>query len=416
MFRKLWLGTFLLIFLGALSFFHWLWVDIRIPILIDDVVASGPSGQTVSSPASTEHKDKIQDVGFSHENSSVSVASGTVYQNPLSSATPESPIQLIDYPDPFDITRNIFYGTSYAIRSLTILGPWKAKIPRTVVAREEFTMEFSCTSPDEGMCPQYYMVLFDGPSRQNALPDIFTPLNWTNNSSHEYATVQAKWTIRDPGEYNVYAYPQFVYCEKWKEMEWSWEKAAVQGSPFELTVQRKAPRSGEGKGYGTCISEDIDDGRYLSTNASLSSPQFAAMYEGSGRKFVWAPYKCKIPPRNINQVLDLMPTAKHFLFIGDSQTRGGFCARIWERLHGTVSGSVCDYKNSPEEYWETKWGHKFTSIILEKNEKRLEQRNVSFSYLWVAHNFSDVIPTLLSLRNPPPTHVVFNMALYVLLY
>ena len=332
--------------------------------------------------------------------------------------TSEPSAGVIDYTDPFDVTRDVFYGKLQSYLSLILLGPWKAKIQDTVIAGEEFTMEFYCTYPDTDMCPPYYMVLFHGPSRQSVLPDAFTSTNWTFKSPHEYAVVRANWTIHDPGMYNVYVYPQFVYCKQWKGMDWPWQKATVQGSPFQLTVQSRrvdVTIPADAEGYETCTSEEIDQGRYLSTNASISNPRFAAMYEGSGRNFVWAPYKCKVPTRNAHQALDLIPTGKHFLFIGDSLTRGGFCTWIWEYVHGSVDGSVCDFKNAPSIYWDMKWGHKFTSVILEKNENRSEERNISFSFLWVAHNFDTVLPTLLSLTDPPPTHVVFNMGLYVYL-
>lgn len=275
-------------------------------------------------------------------------------------------------------------------------------------------MEFICTYPDWRICPNYYMVLFHGPSRQSVLPDAFTPSNWTFNSPHEYVTVRATWTIHDPGRYNVYAYPQFIYCERWKDMDWPWEKATVQGSPFQLMVQTKPTEASipsDIEGYGTCAANEVDVGRYLSTNASETNPQFAAMYEGLDRKFIWAPYKCKVPARTWRQALDMIPSAKHFLFVGDSQTRGGFCTRVWNSVHGTVYDSVCDSISSPGKYWDQRWGHKFTSVILEKNKNRAEERNISFTFLWVANDFDAVRSTLLSQTDPPPSHVVFNMGL-----
>jgi len=345
------------------------------------------------------------------------IRSAVTSHNPLAVTTTNSDSisRVIDYTDPLDVTRNLFYGTY--IRpppSLTLSGPWKAQIPSTVVAGEEFTMQFSCLYPEKSLCPPYYMVFFHGPSRQSVLPDAFTSLNWTVNSPHEFATVQATWTIHDPGHYNVYIYPQFVYCDIWQDMEFPWEKAAVQDTPFQLTVQPSphATTPDTQEGYGTCTtSEEIDHGRYLSTNIS-SNPRFTSMYAHSGRHFIWKPYTCNIPVRNIHEALDLIPSAKHFMFLGDSTTRGGFCTRIWQDLHGSVAGSVCDYKTDDGTvYWDLKWGHKFTSVLLEKNDNRQVERNVSFSFLWLADNFTEVGPTLLSLTEPPPSHVVFNMGL-----
>lgn len=314
-------------------------------------------------------------------------------------------------------------STHTTFQSLTILGPWTAEVPGTVMAGEEFEIQFTCTYPDKHLCPEYFMVLFHGPTRQNILPTNFSPVNWTYSAPGNVATLFAKWTIHDQGEYKVYAYPQFVYCGQWDKMDYPWQKASVQGTPFSLTVKPGTVTLEEG--YGVCSSEDIDNGRYLSTDVSLSPPRFTDMFSGiaSTRQFIYAPYKCKIPPRTIRKALSLIPKANHFVFIGDSLTRGGFCTRIWEQLHGDVIGSVCDYKTNGENYWDMKWGHKFTHYIVDNdtdhkdsdadNEDgtRTGSRNVSFSFLWVANEFGIVVPTLLSL-DPPPTHVVFNMGLY----
>lgn len=102
-----------------------------------------------------------------------------------------------------------------------------------------------------------------------------------------------------------------------------------------------------------------------------------------------------------------MPLAKHILFIGDSTTRGPFCVLVWEVLHGTVEGGPCNY-NSPN-YRDEKWHHKFTSKVIDAPEG---PRNVSFSCLWAPTFLAPVTDVLLSLTDPPPTHVVFNVGLY----
>jgi len=241
---------------------------------------------------------------------------------------------------------------------------------------------------------------------------MFTPLNWTSDLPNSYAYVEAKWTIHDAGEYSVYAYPEFIYCSQWKPMKFPWNKASVQGVPFKLIVNPNEGALSNSEGYGVCSPHDIENGRYLSTDTDSSPSQFANMFVDSQREFLWAPYKCKVPPRSIAEAIDAIPSAKHIVFIGDSTTRGPFCAGVWEHLHGTVENGVCDYKNMPKKYWEMKKGHKFTLKVFEIDEDRHEERNISFSFLWLANNFSIVVPTLLSLTDPPPTHVIFNMGTY----
>src|SRR5947207_10669264 len=139
------------------------------------------------------------------------------------------------------------------------------------------------------MCPDTYTVMFHGPSRHSIPPESFQKIDWNPNPPHHYAKVDARWTVHDPGEYLVYAYPEFVYCRKWEGMEFPYSRASVQGAPFLLTVH---PGRSPSEGYGICSSNQPDFGRYLPTN----SPQLKALFKKSTRKFAWAPYKCKIPP------------------------------------------------------------------------------------------------------------------------
>jgi hypothetical protein len=227
-----------------------------------------------------------------------------------------------------------------------------------------------------------------------------------NHSPFEYANVTATWTINDPGEYLVYAYPEFSFCGMWGQMQFPWYMAAVQGVPFQMQVI--AAPSAEPEGYGTCSPDDIAHGRFLSTNGSISPKEFTDLYEHTEAQFAWAPYTCKIPHRNVSEAIKAIPTAKHFLWFGDSTSRGPFCAKVWEHVHGDVIDSVCDYKSGTTPYWEMKWGHKFTNKEYDFDG---EKRNISFTFLWTPDNMKTVLAPLLALKDPPPTHVIFNMGL-----
>lgn len=205
----------------------------------------------------------------------------------------------------------------------------------------------------------------------------------------------------------VYAYPEFSFCGIWSQMQFPWHKAAVMGVPFKMTV--KSSPSPEPEEYGTCSPTDIINGRFLSTNTSISPKEFTDMYQDPNMSFAWAPYNCKIPHRTVPEAVKSIPSAKHFLWFGDSTTRGPFCAKVWEQIHGDVINSVCDYKSGTTPYWEMKWGHKFTHKVYEIDG---EERNVSFSFLWTPDDMKTVLGPLLSLKDPPPTHVIFNMGLY----
>ena len=331
---------------------------------------------------------------------------------PAASSTP----YVVDYTDPLDISRKLFYGTRLNYK--LIVGPWQAEIPSEVVAGENFHMSFHCVFPEPSLCPQYYTVMFHGPTRQSVPPENFTPSNVTN-PPFTYGTIEATWSIDDPGEYFVYAYPDFVYsdmskalfCREWKTMQFPWNQAAVENTPFRLVVKPTQQRE---EGYGDCSPDDLKVGRYLSTDASLSSQQFAEMYAHTGRQFVWAPYNCKIPHRRVHEAVQSITSARNILVIGDSTSRGYFCTRIWEGVHGTTKDTLCDYKRHNQTYWDQDIGHKFTWKIF-VNES--EQRNVSFTFLWspIWYHNKKAVPVLLAL-DPPPTHIVFTVGRYCIFF
>src|SRR5437667_2470547 len=93
--------------------------------------------------------------------------------------------------------------------------------------------------------------------------------------------------------------------------------------------------------------------------------------------------------------------------MGDSTTRGPFCAYVWERVHGTVAGTLCDYREDLKNYWIEKGSNKFTSKVFAEDA---DYRNISFTFLWSPKDLPAVTDMLLSL-DPFPTHVVFNMGL-----
>jgi hypothetical protein len=276
-----------------------------------------------------------------------------------------------------------------------------------VVAGEEFSMQFVCTNPDPLLCPYYFMVIFHGPTRQTVLPDAFEAVNWTNKFPIEGAVITAKWTIHDPGHYLLYAYPSdFGHCQRWITDAFPWFTATVQGCPFEVNVKPSDPSNSDNflEGYGTCAAEQIYHGRYLTTDSTISSPEFSAMYKDTGRSYIYAPYYCKIPHRTVPEAVRLIPSAKHFLYMGDSTTRSHFCTEIWEDLHGSVENTMCRYA---EDNLDT---NKFTHALIGE-----EPRSINFSFIWNPdwRYFEERnIETILNL-NPPPTHVVFNVGLHV---
>jgi hypothetical protein len=264
-------------------------------------------------------------------------------------------------------------------------------------------MRFTCSNPSRKLCPRNYMVLFQGPTKLSAPPEIFEALNSTYVPPSTYGSVHARWTVQDPGLYRVYVYPELPYCSQWNNLEYPWQKAMVEGSPFDVLVTPGANSHTEG--YGSCSPEQIYAGRYLSVDHSLpTSIELSAMYSRTDRTYVYAPYACKIPPRTVHQAAISIRSAQHFVFVGDSVTRSTFCARIWQDLHGreSIFDTSCDPNTDSYHF-----SHKFTHIVLEEEH---QPRNVSFSFLWATTSDDLDLTTFLSL-NPPPTHVVMSFGL-----
>ena len=286
-------------------------------------------------------------------------------------------------------------------------GPWRADFPQTINAGEQFEVTFYCILSDQSLCPAYYRLFFQGPTRQDVPPGNFSKVEKIENDRYNHAKVTATWTIYDPGEYLIYAYPEFGYCAQWSAMDWPFFKASVEGTPARLKVlPSREPRE---EGYGACAtSEDVLNGRYLSTNSSVSPAEFADQYKDPQRDFAWAPYSCKIPPRNnVSEFIKSIPSARNFVFMGDSTGRGPFCVKVIRHVHGTIKGTCCDDSDFVG-YEDRRYHHKYSYKVFEMDNG--ETRNISFTYLWTAQGFQWVKDELLRM-NPPPTHIAFNVGL-----
>jgi hypothetical protein len=268
-------------------------------------------------------------------------------------------------------------------------------------------MTFTCTNPDPKLCPTYYMVIFDGPSKLSIPPEQFSPLNWTTTTQpFTYAFLNVTFTIRDPGQYKVFAYPELYYCAQWLKLPYPWHKATVEGTPFDILVH--PPSHSTKERYGECTSaEQIEDGRYLSVD---TAPGFRQMYAHTKRSYIYAPHTCKIPARSVTSALSLIPEAKHILYIGDSVMRNPFCAVVWKDIHGTVANSSCDStppKDGTDELKRYHYSHKFTSVDV-------AGRNVLFSFLWSPgwEHFQNHNAEVVLGMDTLPTHIVINFGLY----
>jgi hypothetical protein len=123
--------------------------------------------------------------------------------------------------------------------------------------------------------------------------------------------------------------------------------------------------------------------------------------------YLFKPTTCDLPTREINEVVALLPTARHFLFVGDSVVRGAFCSLVWPQIHGSVIGSACDYITDHDIYYSTavKRSHRSTTKVF-------KDRNITFTQVFANSEFDVLIAGLKNITEPP-THIVFNMGLWI---
>lgn len=246
--------------------------------------------------------------------------------------------------------------------------------------------------------------------------------------------------LGEPGDYQVYAWPDDPKCERWQKEDIPVPvyKQAVQGSPHSLRASKSAGRgtSGDSRVAGTkglattntrrtCKSHiEILDGRWINhahvppslisqyslgqfhPSASIASYYNLSKESSSHARYVYTPNTCIIPHRTIVDVIDALPSLTHILFIGDSVARGFVCARVFKDLFGEANMGVCEF-HPESKVWEH--GNKHATWIHPDDPKRSVNVTLAFTH----GDFEDIVPFLDTLEGGPPEVVVFNMGYWI---
>ncbi|KAL7271366.1 hypothetical protein RUND412_005889 [Rhizina undulata] len=300
-------------------------------------------------------------------------------------------------------------------------GPWKASIPESVTVGETFELELECIHQEEKYCPPAYYVQFYGPTTM--------PIPITGFRQISKRIVKANMTLNEPGNYNVYAWPNDPQCQQWQSEEipppQQVYRQAVQGCPHKLQVIGISDGAGNGAvrvdTHRKCENyEEILDGRWINKNnvvpemirqysfgqfhpnQSVAEQYSLENFEQS--RYIYSPYDCKIPHRSILNAIEDLPSAKHFLFIGDSVARGYVCTRIFKDLFGADNLGVCEF-HPESKVWEhgnkqAEWTH--------PNGNRTVNVTLAFPH----RDINEMWPFLDSLT-PKPDFVAFNMGYWI---
>jgi hypothetical protein len=101
---------------------------------------------------------------------------------------------------------------------------------RPVKANTRSRLVFKCHHENATeYCPSSYRVTFIGPT-------MHTPQWETSHTRVDLRTIAVDFTLRDPGSYVVYAWPEHEWCDQWTTMDLPWNTLTVKDAPLELIV------------------------------------------------------------------------------------------------------------------------------------------------------------------------------------
>ncbi|GAO46842.1 hypothetical protein SAICODRAFT_29883 [Saitoella complicata NRRL Y-17804] len=293
-----------------------------------------------------------------------------------------------------------------------VQGPWVAHLPAYVKTNQEFTTTLTCTyAAEEGWCPSSYILWFRG------LTSLVVP----HDPHHicvldsQNKTVGITYAIKDPGVYEVWAWPEYEDCERFKEMKYPLSNALVQGTPYKITVEGAAPE----EGYGVCV-EDAPEGRWVSTehtDRSHKSDAWARSYQNSHghwrNAFIYQPYSCKRAATSPATLDDpSLSDVKHVLYIGDLTTRGPYCAHTYPMFHDGKIDGPCAYTHD-YEFWK-EYQMQLTRSFTCRTPKG---KDTAWSLLFQGEPgrpayHVQALERLLEHPLGPPSHVVVNFGLW----
>ncbi|GAA5948935.1 hypothetical protein JCM3765_003957 [Sporobolomyces pararoseus] len=310
--------------------------------------------------------------------------------------------------NPLEPSKRLQYDVTLTLDSL----------PRHIKARVPTSLVIRCAHADLEQCAKSYRVLFVGPTIRSTL--------YSDSEVVDSRHVKVTFRIDDPGDYQIYAWPEFELCDFWSNPEW-WTgpvfyKLAVGGTPFGVTVEGEPPKEGS----RPCTLEDDLNGRWVSKSylapetLEIESPFYdwvqtqlnpspapevdayppVRLLDYKKFGYVYTPYQCKIPHRNAFEWIDEVKP-ESILVIGDAITRDYFCLN-W----GVKDQDVCrvvpidpevDYKTTDKR----------------TNYTRSDGGRTDLYFHWNPVGWEDGLSNFL--RNLPsrPTHVFFAETLWI---
>ncbi|GAA6043385.1 hypothetical protein JCM8097_005299 [Rhodosporidiobolus ruineniae] len=325
--------------------------------------------------------------------------------DPLLTRTPSNASSFLDRPadwNPLFPKKTLDYDRDLFIEHLR----------PSINASAPSSLIFHCRHPDLSLCAPAYRVLLVGPT-------IVSPLYTQNRVlDEEGRRVEVEFEVRDPGEYQVYAWPEHDTCDQWNHGEGRpHHQLAVMGTPAPLSVVGSAPPDSP---RACTLDDDLTDGRWISKSYiapehhSPTSPYFSwleshrlhpAQYtprpspgltDYSKYGYVLAPYACKPHHHSFREWLDLVQPERLVVF-GDSVMRDMFC------LEYGAGEEVCKY----EMFGGYEQSDKYIPVLLSSG------LTAHLHFHWNPLGSASPLSAFLAALETPPSHMFFNVALWL---
>ncbi|GAA5929899.1 uncharacterized protein JCM15063_004659 [Sporobolomyces koalae] len=288
-------------------------------------------------------------------------------------------------------------------------------LPAVVPVATPSTIVFHCAHANLTYCASAYRVIFMGPTMHSPAHSASIPL--------DDRRVAVQFSIKDPGTYQIYAYPEHDECNPFQPELHDWKirpyfKMAVTGTPALITVEGDFPRDGV---RACTLEDDLAHGRWISRkhispeHFEIDSPLYHWVQSHLDpeptsletitdyRKFnyVFANYHCKVQHRTFEQYANEIK-AETFLFLGDSITRDQVCLNygVADQTRG-----ACFY-----EKWDAPYEKKDKNVPLLRTS---DNDTTMIRFHW--EPLGDPVDTgkYISALPQPPSHIYFELGLWL---
>ncbi|GAA5895831.1 uncharacterized protein JCM6883_001632 [Sporobolomyces salmoneus] len=288
-------------------------------------------------------------------------------------------------------------------------------LPQNVSTSAPSSLVFHCAHSNLTYCAQAYRVLFVGPTMHSP--------TWSESTQLDERRVQVSFQLRDPGEYQVYAWPEHDECNPFQPELHDWKirpyfKLAVTGTPATITVDGPPPVDSARE---CSLEDDLTDGRWISrkhlnpahleedsplyewVQSHLDPPSTSINTITDYRKYnyIFANYDCKLRHRTFEgYVNEIKPS--HLLFLGDSITRDQYCMQY---ATADQSFGACLFGK-----WDNPYGHLDKNVPLLRTS---DNETTMMSFHW--EPLGDPVDTekYLTALAEPPSHIFFEVGLWL---